>query len=325
MRTTTRETRDGIDAVSGLLLLESPELAVLVDPRHGAEIVDIVDRRSARCMLGRPGFSAAPPRAGELTEDEWTRSFRGGWQLAAPNAGEACRVGHVHHGFHGAASVAAWTVAGAAVNRVVLDWQGHGLVARREIQVKADAVRAETSWRCALSRPVPMVLTEHLTLGRELIVPAVALSVAGGQVSELRAEPRTNGAPWPSCRLLDGRVVNIDHLDVTRTSPAYACVAQVDHGRASARNVSTGAGVELTWDHTMLPHLWLWRESAKSRGWWRGQTEILGLEPASVPHGAGLAQAIAREEATWVAPGRPFSTTLEVRVFERRARSDTAA
>ena len=47
----------------------------------------------------------------------------------------------------------------------------------------------------------------------------------------------------------------------------------------------------------------IWHEVRTYGGIWREQAEILVIEPASVPHGLGLAEAIDRDQARWLEPG----------------------
>jgi hypothetical protein len=56
-------------------------------------------------------------------------------------------------------------------------------------------------------------------------------------------------------------------------------------------------------------------------GIWRGQTEVLVIEPASVPHSLGLQVAIERGQARWLDPGETASyevTARPVRVTPAR-------
>ncbi len=50
-------------------------------------------------------------------------------------------------------------------------------------------------------------------------------------------------------------------------------------------------------------------------GTWRGQTEVLVVEPASVPHSLGLATAVEHGQARWLEPGESASYRLTVRPF----------
>ena len=75
-----------------MIVLRSEELLALVDPAHGAEMLELVHLSTGRRVLGRPPFATEPAVAGDLPEDLWTASYRGGWQptrLAAPAFGAA--------------------------------------------------------------------------------------------------------------------------------------------------------------------------------------------------------------------------------------------
>jgi hypothetical protein len=93
-----------------VLVLRSDDVLARVDPGHGAEVLDLVDLRSGRQLLGRPPFGSEPPAPGDLDERAWTAAWRGGWQGCLPNAGSACTVDGVRHGFHGRASNDPWTL-----------------------------------------------------------------------------------------------------------------------------------------------------------------------------------------------------------------------
>jgi hypothetical protein len=74
-----------------------------------------------------------------------------------------------------------------------------------------------------------------------------------------------------------------------------------------------GVALDIAFDHTAYPHLWLWEER---RGAvvapWNGEGECLAVEPASVPSTDGLAGAIERGEATLLAPGDERSSWIEL-------------
>ena len=78
-------------------------------------------------------------------------------------------------------------------------------------------------------------------------------------------------------------------------------------------NAETGMTLELSWDADWLRHLWIWHEVRTYGGPWRGQAEILVVEPASVPHGLGLAEAVAHGQARVIEPGEPVSYRLAAR------------
>jgi hypothetical protein len=300
-----------------VIALQSSDLFVRLDPAHGGEILDLVDPRTGAQFLGRTAFGSLPPQAGELDEDTWTGSYRGGWQTVAPNAGSACTVDGVEHGFHGAASVAPWRVADIAPDAVALAWEGHGLAASRRLAIEEGALAVETSWR-ATHGPAPMVWVEHFTVGLQLLCPEVELRCAGGrgfELSEIGGPVRAPAAApaWPDVLLLDGSIERVDRWSLEPPRARFCCIADLPDGRLEIRNSSTGEGLALEWDTRVLPHLWIWHEVRASAGPWRGQTEILGLEPASVPHSLGLARALAEGQAHIVQPGADLSCRMVVR------------
>jgi hypothetical protein len=297
--------------------MRSADLLVRLDPAHGGEVLDLVDLRTGRQLLGRPPFGSEEPLGGDLDEPAWTARYRGGWQLALPNAGTACDVGGSRHGFHGRASTDPWTVLAAGGSRCVLRWSGHGLRVTRALELSAGALTVAVEV-VGLEEPVPLVAVEHLTVGLELLDPAVELELPGGRAYELSEaegppEPPADACLWPESRLLDGSVERCDRWPLERRRSRYMVVAGLPEGRAVVRNPSRGQGLELTWDASWLRHCWLWHEARVYGGTWRGQAEILAVEPASVPHGLGLGTAIEHDQAHWLGAGESLSYRLAVR------------
>lgn len=289
--------------------LGSDALHVRIDPVHGGEVIDVVDLRTGRQLLGRPPFASARPRAGELDEATWTRSYRGGWQLLTPNAGAACTVAGERHGFHGRASNDPWELLSRDAGAVTLRWEGHGLVVERRFSVAGATLHADVRWE-AQTR-APLLAVEHVALGIELLDPEVEISLPAGRAVEMgehEGPPRApDGAPrWPEILLTDGAREHGDRWPLARERSRLVCLQDVPDGAARVVNAGTGAGVALEWDASLLPHVWMWHEVRTSGDPWRGLTELLVVEPASVPHHMGLATAIAEGQAMWAQPGRPF-------------------
>src|SRR6516164_5877805 len=128
-----------------MLSLASEGVAVRVDPRHGGEVLDLIDLRSGRQLLGRPPFGSDAASSGELVETTWTRCYRGGWQVLVPNAGNACVVDGVAHGFHGRASTDPWDVSDLAADAATLAWTGHGIRVQRRFELRDDAVSVRST------------------------------------------------------------------------------------------------------------------------------------------------------------------------------------
>jgi hypothetical protein len=303
-----------------VIVLQTDDLLVRADPAHGGEILDLIDVRRGVQYLGRPPFASLPPLAGDLDEKTWTDRYRGGWQTVAPNAGNACEVDGVHHGFHGAASAGRWAVADAGRDAATLTWQGHGLSVSRRLAIENGGLAVETTWR-ATSAPVPLIWVEHFTVGVQLLSPEVEIRLPGGrgfELSEIDGPARPpDGAPaWPDVLLLDGSREQFDRWPIDQPHARFGCIAELPDGRLEACNTATGEGLALEWDVQVLPHLWIWHEVRTSGGRWRHQAEMLGLEPASVPHSLGLARAIAEGQAHVVEPGAELSCRMVARPLD---------
>jgi hypothetical protein len=248
-----------------VLVLRSGELLVRLDPGHGGEILELVDLGTGRQLLGRPPFASDEPRAGDLDEETWTRSYRGGWQCVGPNAGNSCEHEGKRHGFHGRASNDPWTVAEAGPDYASLRWSGHGLEVTRTVSLERGAVVVETEWT-ALREGASLLAVEHVTLGLELLDPAVEIRLPGGRAFELSEEEGPTRAPegapdWPEVGLLDGSRERADVWPLARPRARFLAVEGLSAGWAEARNRGTGQGLRLEWDTRSLPHLWLWHEA----------------------------------------------------------------
>jgi hypothetical protein len=301
-----------------MIILRSRDLLVRVDPSHGAEILDLIDLVSGRQVLARPAYPAAPARAGDLDDEEtWCASYKGGWQIVTPNAGAACNVAGQRHGFHGAASISPWQVLEENQDQLTVCWRGHGLEITRSMSVAGPVLTAETEWK-TLGDRVPVIAVEHVTVGNEILVPEVEISLPGGRVfeqSELESDPPVDACLWPNARMLDGTERRQDIWRIEETRAQVLSVVDLPDGWAEVRNRANGTGLRLDWEVSKLPYIWLWHEVRMSGGVWRHQTEILGVEPASVPHPLGLAAAVMAEQATWVEPQSRYQISIEARLL----------
>jgi hypothetical protein len=303
-----------------VIVLRSEELLALVDPAHGAEILELVHVPTGRRLLGRPPFSTEPPVAGDLSEDVWTASYRGGWQLAAPNAGAACRVGDVEHGFHGRASNDPWEVLSAEPSSAIFGWRGHGLAFVRTFELTGSEIVARLQVEALEASP--LVVLEHVALGLELLEPEVEIDLPPGLAYELS---EADGPPvpppvaprWPDVLLLDGSHERGDRWSIDCPRSRLIAVAELPEGRARVRNAMTGMTIDLAWDVGWLRHLWIWHETREYGGPWRGQTELLAIEPTSVPHPLGLAAAIEHGQALELGVGETAGYELRLAVSAR--------
>lgn len=296
--------------------LASEAVAVRIDPRHGGEVVDLIDLRSGRQLLGRPPFASDQPRSGELDEITWTRAYRGGWQLLVPNAGNPCVVDGHPHGFHGRASTDTWEITERAESAATLVWEGHDLQVKRAFSLAGDAVTVRST--ISARAITEFVWVEHIALGLELLDPAVEIKLPGGRAYELSEQTGPTGPPadavaWPDVRLLDGTLEQADRAILTAPRSRLLAVTDLPEGKLEVWNRDRGQGVEISWDVSWLPHMWMWHEVRTSDGPWRQLGEMLVVEPACVPHTLGLDTARRSGHAHRLEAGEEHSTEIVVR------------
>jgi hypothetical protein len=304
-----------------MIVLRSDGLLVRLDPRHGGEVLDLVDLGTGRQLLGRPPFPSLEPLGGELDEDTWTDRYRGGWQTVTPNAGNSCSHEGACQGFHGRASNDPWNVVEESAAGAVLRWSGHGVEVTRTLALRDGTLEIETEWVATAPAPASFLSVEHVTVGHELLAPSATITMPGGKAYELSeidgpVRPPADTPGWPDVRLLDGTVERGDVVSVEEPSGRFLTVADVPEGRCEIVNDATGQGLRVEWDTGLLPHLWIWREVRASGGRWRGQAEMLGLEPASVPHSLGLARAAVEGQAVVLGVGERARSRIVATPFQ---------
>jgi hypothetical protein len=301
-----------------MIVLEAEGTVAIIDPSHGGEVLDLVGSDGQR-PLGRPPFSAAPPLPGDLDEATWTDRYRGGWQLVAPNAGMPSDVDGDFHGFHGGASIAAWEVVAQGSSSLVLSLVNHGLRFTRTYGLRGTGLRIETQVE-AVAEPRSLVAVEHVVVGVQLLDPEVMLEVASGRAFDIE-EPNgslplpTDAPMYPDVLHLDGSVERMASWKIDEVSARTFVVSELAEGWAQVKNLATGEGLRLTWDVTVLPHMWVWQENRSTGGPWRHATELLGIEPAMVPHSIGLEGALESGHATIVSAENPCRWWIEAELI----------
>jgi hypothetical protein len=152
----------------------------------------------------------------------------------------------------------------------------------------------------------------------EILDPATRIELPGGKAFELTGDASIKTPEpkkWPEAAMLDGTTVRADQFKIADACGKVTCVRDLSRGEANIFNEVTGCRVQLTWDIKPLAHLWIWQETRTSEGPWRKAGEMLGIEPTSVPHHLGLAEAIKRNEAIWLEPGQTLEYQIAARIY----------
>jgi hypothetical protein len=285
--------------------LRDGDLVLSVAPERGAEVRSLVCGGAE--LLYRPPWAPEPLPDGPLAADVWERSWHGGWQLLWPSAGGACTLDGVEHGFHGAGSTAAFSVAECSVQHALLSCEIDGLRCQRRYEVRDGRVRATARFVNRGERPSPLVVVEHLILGGPLAAEGTTVELGGGRIVEQAWDGRAlpGGADWP---WLGSE--NLSRLPATTSQ--FVVVRDLPAGEARIAGAG-GVALAVHFELSAYPHLWLWEERfGATLQPWQGRGECLAVEPSSVPSTDGLAGALARGEAIVLPPGGEWSSWIEL-------------
>jgi hypothetical protein len=299
---------------SEILELSSDRLALMMDASCGAEILSLRDRRRDLELLVRTPWRSSPATS-PASELQWTRRWRGGWQLLLPNAGNECLVEGRRHGFHGEASLSWWELLDRSAAHARLRWRGaDGLVAVRDIDIRGPSVAVATEITNGSESAQPIVMVEHLILGPPLAGPGTridappAILVTLDPVSGARVAPPgrwplgPGGVDWSS-----------------RTGDSFTCFGALEQPEPRTVRVREAAGdaaVAISWSGEALPHLWFWHEHRAARLVDDHHLTCLGIEPASTTVSTGLARAIAQRQAIELNPGATTKVSVSLALLD---------
>lgn len=301
--------------VSPPVELHSDRLSATIDPVAGGCVRSLRDRHSGIELLVQTPPPTAPVPAPPADPDRWTRAWPGGWHLLFPNAGEPCTVHGVRHGFHGAASISRWDVLASDTATAQLAWRDQsGLAVTRQFALKGNVLRVRNDVTNGSSDMASFIIAEHLIFGPPLVGPGMYLGLAGGRLIPMtdtgqHIAPAADALEWPYADR--GAGLEDWSNQPEQSLSRFGAVTELTDAEVAIRNGSIS--VSVSWDMDPLPNLWLWHENAGPDTEADGIT-CLGVEPASVAHSLGLANAIESNEAVRLAPHETWHSDVRVSV-----------
>ncbi len=310
-----------------MVTLESDALRVTVNPQIGGTITAVRHKPTALSVLGNVPWEAvdAPlPGLAARDEPEWLTRYTGGWPLLFPNAGDACTVDGVFHGFHGEASIAQWE-AEEAKGALLLtrSFATVSATMRRRIRVDGEALTIDEELTYSGDRPVDVMWGHHPSFGSDLLAaPFEVTSGAAHAEAEAFFDPPANpisagaAGTWPLLPAKAGGMADLAHPRQPWASVAYLTGFAAPW--AAIRRMDDAIAALLTWDGARFPCAWLWYElDATPDAPWNSRTRLVGIEPNTTPCALGLAAARARGAALLrLTPGASLRATITLHVFK---------
>lgn len=226
----------------------------------------------------------------------------GGWFEMFPNAGKSCEYNNATYGQHGEVAYQPWDM------EVVADDPDH-IALRFTVETMRTDFRLERVMEMYADRPAlyiretaanqsadsqEYVWGHHFTMGEAFLNENCVVDAPDCQVvdrntsdapnSQLRfgAEGKLNAMPAKQGGFIDEtRVLGKDsHVNET------LFLRNLSEGWAAVTDRARGVGVGLSWDKSVFPHAWMWKEFCASRGFpMFGRCYAMSIEPCvtSVP------------------------------------------
>jgi len=280
------------------VVLENPELRVVIDPGRGSDVLSVIDKRTGiDIMFSTPwrgradSVRAGVNRATATTSKElWLEQYRGGWQILCPNAGEPRSAHGALLGYHGEASTAAWSVIRQTLTSVNLHTElvSLPLAIERVISIAENAVTIEDRVSNLSGVPLTFDLVQHPAFGGKFLDGECEIRTGARTfVNDLQAgidevAPGSSHS-WPNVLREDGSHIDLSAVpgnDANRS--AFGWLTDFDGYWATVANPKHDLTVRLDWDGSNLPHAWFWQELTATRGWpWFQRARVLAIEPSS--------------------------------------------
>lgn len=287
------------------LTLSNELIRVDVDPGRGADILQITDAATGVGVLASTPWraradsirdGAMAPTAVDATS-RWLEQYRGGWQTLCPSAGPPRKIGGVETGFHGEASVSAWSVesAGAEHARLSLDLFSVPVRIERDIRVRGSTFVQSDVLTNDGDEPVVIDYVSHPAFGGAFLDGECHVDTGAGSFT---TDPDERRSSAEAAR----RPASTDVRELRRIPPpgerarTFGWLSGFEAGWYAITNDDLGLAVRVEWDAQTLPHAWFWQELNGSAGHpWFGRARIMAIEPSST---------------TTSGPGRAASLTL---------------
>lgn len=314
------------------LVLENDLLRVSVLPDKGADIYELVDRRTGIDVLFKGPWGLQPPGSPPLEgsgEDEFMWNYEGGWQELLPSVNDACTYRGKRIPFHGEVASLPWEYE-------VLQSEGDEAAVRLWTRCRQTPFRLERLMR--LRRGSPELVLEgtvtndsgerahfvwghHCVVGPPFLEAGCRLEIPARTIvtTPVLWEPETariapgQRSAWPDAPLRSGGTVDLREIPGPETESHDDLYAtDLEAGRLVVRNPRLGLAFRLEWDAAVFPWIVLWQPYGGARAKPLAGSYALGIEPwtSRLP----LEQAVEEGVAIELVGGARLETTLVARL-----------
>jgi galactose mutarotase-like enzyme len=281
-----------------VLVIESRDASVEIDPDYGARVLSLVDRRSGRDWLAKGPQSAQTGEDAVYLADEavgWDECFPtvSPWDASATSLGRPLRD-------HGDLWGRPWAVEAYAADSVTTSRASGAFRFTRRLTLHEATLTADYAVANAGADTLPFMWALHGLLAvtaADRIEMAGVARVAATYISDGGTTISAPDLPWPG----PGRELGVALDTVRGVEARFAAKLYASDIPAARASVGGSNGwLDLAWDGVALRHLGLWL----NYGGWPAPGEVhhLALEPTTAPVDH-LGQALAGGSAMILAPG----------------------
>lgn len=281
------------------LRLQSSELELTIDAKHGADILSIRTLETNQEVLLSTPWS---DRAEAVISQEqrrlflepvahWMEGYRGGWQMICPVAGPPRTLHGAPVGFHGEAAISTWKVNNLERNsaRLELDFFTIPIRIVREISVEKNEITIKDLISNLSALNLEFDYSSHPAFGGSLLDGEVTVETSA-QKFHLDEEnvsphgPSGSTHDWPLVKGENGAILDLSHLPKPPT-PLGVFGWLSDFGPKKwyrIKNIEKNISFEMEWESEYLDFAWFWLEFNNSQGFpWFGNVRTFAIEPSS--------------------------------------------
>lgn len=311
--------------------LSNTVIDVTIKPERGADITRMIHKPT--CIQV---FAESP--TGQVTNSRsswgdslinWIDGYPGGWQVLIPNAGAEREWGGITQGYHGEASLAAWTV--VSQQETFCELETFLLTAplhlRRAIEIKGPLLTVSDRITNLSPDETQFRFCHHPAFGHHFLDEFSYLDISAGLFIADTDDPGTLASPHSSGKLSNFLPQGPRENTATLPGPHSAdslvgALVELTPDRDGDPTVSAtlvsptkGLSARLSWDATVFPYAWVWIEAHAKKTWpWFQRMYAVAIEPANSLPGEGVSPTghLRGGHGASLAPGATLTTNVSL-------------